>query len=353
MPRKKINVLAQHLQEIMEELLHTMVDDRFKELTKTQVLKTSEHGTFVFGESSSGQDFESEPDDDEIPTEKVSQELVVEMSHTVDEAKLRKVKGSSGLEKIVISLYKFPAVIFLDDDIEERTSRWIDKSTVIWERVHDFQLDVASEWFKKDCISSVTTWENLVEKFIKKFYQHSDNHEEIETDDDDEPYDIAKIFKIEDNLFDYETPLCKAFNEFNYLLKINTGLFTFEIQEIKTYEDYDSNINGFCNGGELPGMVRVGCMTYFQDHKWYDDMTDGKLKEEALMHKARIEESWGGCNSQSNEILSMLSKVEGCGGLGGSRLTWGDKEVTMQYLELKGGDRGACKLLGDVIEVLG
>ncbi|GJY27541.1 hypothetical protein Tco_0403308 [Tanacetum coccineum] len=25
----------------------------------------------------------------------------------------------------------------------------------------------------------------------------------------------------------------------------------------------------------------------------------------------------------------------------------------MQYLELKGGDRGACKLLGDVIEVLG
>ncbi|GJX42995.1 hypothetical protein Tco_0259671 [Tanacetum coccineum] len=76
--------------------------------------KTSEHGTFVFGESSSGQDSESEQgpstsgnqeqlddfdfwtdyyatDDDEIPTEKVSQELVDEMSHTVDEAKLRKV----------------------------------------------------------------------------------------------------------------------------------------------------------------------------------------------------------------------------------------------------------------------
>ncbi|GJR79468.1 hypothetical protein Tco_0150253 [Tanacetum coccineum] len=27
--------------------------------------------------------------------------------------------------------------------------------------------------------------------------------------------------------------------------------------------------------------------------KWYDELTDGKLKEEALMHKARIEESWG------------------------------------------------------------
>ncbi|GJW53057.1 hypothetical protein Tco_0097142 [Tanacetum coccineum] len=39
-------------------------------------------------------------------------------------------------------------------------------------------------------------------------------------------------------------------------------------------------------------------------------------------------------------------------GHGGSA-TKGDKEVTMQYLELKGGDKGACKLLGDVIEVLG
>ncbi|GJZ25466.1 hypothetical protein Tco_0569719 [Tanacetum coccineum] len=58
--------------------------------------KMSEHRTFVFGESSSGQDYGSKPDsyainDDEIPTEKVSQELMDEMSHTVDEAKLHKV----------------------------------------------------------------------------------------------------------------------------------------------------------------------------------------------------------------------------------------------------------------------
>ncbi|GJS66164.1 hypothetical protein Tco_0680728 [Tanacetum coccineum] len=142
--------------------------------------KTFEHGTYVFGESSSGQDNKSEPglstsgnqeqldnfdfwtdsyatDDDELPTEKVSQELVNEMSQTVDEAKLRKVvnemlrqrctsgdehqyhidqmqnflkndiKESSRPEKIVMSLYKFLAVIFLDDDIEERTSKWVDK----------------------------------------------------------------------------------------------------------------------------------------------------------------------------------------------------------------------------------
>ncbi|GJZ57536.1 anthranilate synthase alpha subunit 2, chloroplastic-like protein isoform X1 [Tanacetum coccineum] len=50
--------------------------------------------------------------------------------------------------------------------------------------------------------------------------------------------------------------------------------------------------------------------------------------------------------------LKSLSKVEGCGGLGGSRLTISDKEVTKQDLVIKGGDSGACKLLGDVMVML-
>ncbi|GKD29140.1 hypothetical protein Tco_1239918, partial [Tanacetum coccineum] len=36
-------------------------------------------------------------------------------------------KGSSRPEKIVLSLHKFAAIIFNDDDIEERTSRWVNK----------------------------------------------------------------------------------------------------------------------------------------------------------------------------------------------------------------------------------
>ncbi|GJS21776.1 hypothetical protein Tco_0450408 [Tanacetum coccineum] len=87
----------------------------------------------------------------------------------------------------------------------------------------------ASEWFKKDCIGLVTTWEDLEEKSVQKFYHLSYNNDEIEADEDDNPEDIAEIFKIESNLFDFETPLCKAFNEFNYLLKIDTDMFTFDI----------------------------------------------------------------------------------------------------------------------------
>ncbi|GJU73402.1 integrase, catalytic region, zinc finger, CCHC-type containing protein [Tanacetum coccineum] len=173
--------------------------------------KIYEHGTYVIGESLSGQ---ADENDDELPPEKVSQELVEEMSKTVDEAKLRKVvdemlrqrctsrdehqyhidqmqnflkndivwesrkeiltspfpqkhtlvvqrrvqqafmnficevepspfkvgslkksvdpkapalslvKGNSRPEKFVLSLHKFLAINFPDDNIEERTSKW-------------------------------------------------------------------------------------------------------------------------------------------------------------------------------------------------------------------------------------
>ncbi|GJW76020.1 hypothetical protein Tco_0137702 [Tanacetum coccineum] len=36
-------------------------------------------------------------------------------------------KGNYGPEKIVLSLHKFPVIIFNDDDTEERTSRWVNK----------------------------------------------------------------------------------------------------------------------------------------------------------------------------------------------------------------------------------
>ncbi|GJT09348.1 hypothetical protein Tco_0856390 [Tanacetum coccineum] len=212
--------------------------------------KTSEYEAYVYRESSSGQVNEEErgpstldnqeqeddydfwtdsyaSDDDEIPTKQVSQDIMEEVSLTIDEAKLKKMadeikeilvspyphkttplvqscqrdpeapalslinqdlwylkKGSSAPEKIILSLHKFPAIIFNDDDIEERTSRWITepdnknlnkndiedmyllimngkvpdyaetrllwsllvfiRSSVIWERVHDFQLGIES-----------------------------------------------------------------------------------------------------------------------------------------------------------------------------------------------------------------
>nr|GEU59407.1 hypothetical protein [Tanacetum cinerariifolium] len=156
-------------------------------------------------------------------------------------------------------------------------------------------------------------------------------------DNPDEIDDVLEIFKIEDGLFNFDTPLCITFEEFNYLLKIDHDLFTYDVQEIRTYNEYEQKLNNdktqglieqwptngvpyqlchhickpyyfingitkwptyssvidrYCNGGKLPGMVRVGCMTNFEDHEWYDNLIDGCLKQQTLIYKAQIEGSW-------------------------------------------------------------
>ncbi|GJZ06937.1 hypothetical protein Tco_0540730 [Tanacetum coccineum] len=115
-------------------------------------------------------------DDDEVPTKQVSQDIKEEVSLTINEAKLKKITDEmlrqrctsgdehqyhidqmknflksdivwesrkeilaslhprkttplvqSWPEKIVLSLHKFPAIIFNDVDIKEWTSRWVNK----------------------------------------------------------------------------------------------------------------------------------------------------------------------------------------------------------------------------------
>ncbi|GJR76668.1 hypothetical protein Tco_0089033 [Tanacetum coccineum] len=138
----------------------------------------------------------------------------------------------------------------------------------------------AMKWFD-EIKGSITSWVDLTANFFRKYYppsrtggitttmikwdptnpkfEYCDDTEltnekgsDLEDECSSDVDETVEIFKIEDSLLNYETPLY---------------------------------IDGFFNGGELPGMVRVGCMTYFQDHKWYDELTNGKLKEEALTHK--------------------------------------------------------------------
>ncbi|GJY73168.1 hypothetical protein Tco_0477599 [Tanacetum coccineum] len=57
-------------------------------------------------------------------------------------------------------------------------------------------------------------------------------------DDED---DIAEVFRIDTNIFDYETPLCSTFKEFNYLLEVDPNLLRKDIIGFKTYEDYKND----------------------------------------------------------------------------------------------------------------
>nr|GEW67439.1 VIER F-box protein 2 [Tanacetum cinerariifolium] len=59
---------------------------------------------------------------------------------------------------------------------------------------------------------------------------------------DEESFDdmdeVVEVFRIDTNLFDFETPMCKAFKEFNYLLQIDPDLLNKDIEGFKTYDDY-------------------------------------------------------------------------------------------------------------------
>ncbi|GJS49977.1 hypothetical protein Tco_0600098, partial [Tanacetum coccineum] len=112
---------------------------------------------------------------------------------------------------------------------------------------------------------------------------------------------FAEIFRINTNVFDFETPTCRSFNELNYLLQINPDVLTKYIDGFKTYEEYKDDWiykwnkdipwkdDGYCNGGNLPRAYIVGNTLRYQNLEWYEALEDGKLKDEALKNKAIME----------------------------------------------------------------
>nr|GFA00090.1 hypothetical protein [Tanacetum cinerariifolium] len=89
--------------------------------------KTSEYEAYVSGESSSGQDNEKEQGPSTL-VQICQRDPEAPALSLINQDLLYLKKGSSGPEKIMLSLHKFPVVIFNDDDdIKERTFRWVNK----------------------------------------------------------------------------------------------------------------------------------------------------------------------------------------------------------------------------------
>ncbi|GJW40565.1 hypothetical protein Tco_0066410 [Tanacetum coccineum] len=132
---------------------------------------------------------------------------------------------------------------------------------------------VASEWFTKECIGSITTWDNMVKKFVMKFHHLSDHYEEEETEEDDNPNEmdnVPKIFKIKGNLFDIETPLGP------------------EEPWLENGVPYQ-----LCDHICEPYRLRMEKLNGPRVIQWYDELVDEKLKEETLALKAKVKGSWG------------------------------------------------------------
>ncbi|GKD00924.1 hypothetical protein Tco_1171198 [Tanacetum coccineum] len=125
--------------------------------------------------------------------------------------------------------------------------------------------------------------------------------DEESSDDEDE---ITEVFRIDTNIFGYETPLCSAFNEFNYLLKpwLDNGIWkeptpvkhTCKPFNYKTgYSEWPACSwmdDGYCNGGNLPRTYIIGNQLHYQDYEWYEALEDSELKNEALINNAIMDE---------------------------------------------------------------
>ncbi|GJZ20097.1 hypothetical protein Tco_0556687 [Tanacetum coccineum] len=221
----------------------------------------------------------------------------------------------------------------------------INLSNVNYERLRLFAFPIslvenASEWFD-EFKGSITSWVDLTGIVFGKYYPPSRTDRFIVTKAIRDPSNstfekwlaskftnhmtmdlftkkVLWDFWIKSN--DHEGVADEGFFDAE---EVNPELFTHDIERTKTYEEYENELNDeleepwsedgvpyeicdhicesfhfnngkakwptcnsnedrFYNGGELLGMVWVSYMTYFQDYKWYNELADGNLKEEAL-----------------------------------------------------------------------
>ncbi|GJU26346.1 hypothetical protein Tco_1164967 [Tanacetum coccineum] len=99
-------------------------------------------------------------------------------------------------------------------------------------------------------MGSIATWDSMVEKFIMKFHHLSDHNDDEDVEEEEDPNETDNAPEI-------------------YL---------------KTYDEYEQELNN----DEVKGT---------DEPWWYDELTDGKLKDEALVFKGKIEGSWGDATS--------------------------------------------------------
>ncbi|GJX24648.1 hypothetical protein Tco_0230944 [Tanacetum coccineum] len=242
-----------------------------------------------------------------------------------------------------------PCDLKKEDDLEQQIS-------------HEFNDDMEydpsdvefTEWLASK-VFSYKTMDHYTMKALWIYWARGDDEVERtdeESSDSDGEDEVAKIFRIETNVFDFKTPLCRAFKEFNYLLQINPNALTKDIDGFKTYKEYKDDWicewnkdvpwvherpwmengvwkeptpvkhhckpfnyksgcsewptcswkdDGYCNGGNLPGAYIIGNTLCCHDLEWYEALKDGKLKEEALKNKAIMDGMIEEDDESSNE----------------------------------------------------
>ncbi|GJU52071.1 hypothetical protein Tco_1221626 [Tanacetum coccineum] len=226
----------------------------------------------------------------------------------------------------IAEVTNIPCDLKKEDDSEQQMSHESDNDMEYDPSDVEFTEWLASKFF------NYKTMDHYTMKALWIYWARGDDEVELtdeESSDSDDEDEVAKIFRIETNVFDFETPLCRAFKEFNYLLQIDPDVLTKDIDGFKTYKEYKDDWiyewnkdvpwvherpwtengvwkeptpvkhhckpfnyksgcsewptcswkdDGYCNGGNLPGAYIIGNTLRYQDLEWYEALKDGKLK---------------------------------------------------------------------------
>ncbi|GKB32614.1 hypothetical protein Tco_0872015 [Tanacetum coccineum] len=180
-----------------------------------------------------------------------------------------------------------------DDDLKQRVSHEADD-----DMGYD-PSDVAfTEWLGSKFFN-YKTMDHYTKKALWIYWIRGDDKVEL-TDEEfsDNEDKVAEVFRIDTNIFDFETPMCKTFNEFKYLLQIDPDLLTKDIETFKTYEEYKDDWiyewNKDISWVDEKPWTDVGVWTeptpvkhYY--YEWYEALMDCEMKEQALRNKAIME----------------------------------------------------------------
>ncbi|GKD68816.1 hypothetical protein Tco_1322906 [Tanacetum coccineum] len=247
----------------------------------------------------------------------------------------------------IVWIANIPCDLNKDDGSEQQMSHESDDDMKYNPSNVEFNEWLASKKF------NYTTMDDYTKKALWIYWFRGDDEVELtdkESSNSDDEDEVAKNFRIKTNVFDFETPTCRAFKEFNYLLQIDPDVLTKDIEGFKTYEDYKDDWiyewnkdipwvhekpwmddgewkepaqveqycepfnykngcskwptcswrdNGYCNGGNLPGAYIVRYSLRYQDFKcnegwrrWniYENTNNGREERECENEREHEEE---------------------------------------------------------------
>ncbi|GJW65163.1 hypothetical protein Tco_0117047 [Tanacetum coccineum] len=146
-----------------------------------------------------------------------------------------------------------------------------------------------------------------------------DEFSDLEEENMHEGDETVEVFRIETDIFLFETPLCKEFKEFNHLLHIDVDVLTQDLPGFKTYEDYKNTCghvewptcnwrdDGYYNEVDLPRVIREESFGNYHELDYelmlkLEEYWWGKKEEEESS-----EDAWSNYSpNDENKIIKMM-----------------------------------------------